>query len=363
MTADIVSALALVARRAAHQSASPSPSPSACAACGGDGGDGDDVLAERADGMVVRHGDAVAKAHAETTDPADHRARLAVASHPLLSGILLPPLPTAAGALLGRPVTSWPYGAPVDPADPDAAPWEETGTLLARLHSVPLDALSRTPLPAMRGPAKVARALARLRAVSPPAPGRPTTPTTTVEPAPAPGTGTVKPPISAPAPGPAPHPIHRAAATLPPWARGEAPPPPSPRALCHGDLHLGQLVRYPVSSGAWVLIDIDDLGAGDPSWDLARPAAWYAAGLLPPSAWERFLGAYRAAGGPAVPAGGDPWPQLDVAARALTVQTAALALVKCAAEHREPDDVERLMIDACARIAAIPAELGAGPPS
>ncbi|MFJ1599079.1 phosphotransferase [Streptomyces sp. NPDC088261] len=339
MTADVVSALALVARRAAHLSVPPS----SCPACGGDGdGAGDVVLAERADGVVVRHGDAVAKAHADTTDPADHRARLAVASHPLLAGILLPPLPTAAGEPLGRPVTSWPYGTPVDPADPDAAPWEETGALLARLHSVPLDALSRTPLPAMRGPAKVARALARLRAASPrparplpahPLPGRPAPPAELA-------------------------PVHRAAATLPPWARGEAPPPPAPRALCHGDLHLGQLVRHPVSGGAWSLIDIDDLGAGDPAWDLARPAAWYAAGLLPPSAWERFLGAYRAARGPAVPAHGDPWPRLDVAARALTVQTTALALAKRAAEHREPDDVERLMIDACARIAAIPAELG-----
>ncbi|QIQ05714.1 phosphotransferase family protein [Streptomyces liangshanensis] len=339
MTADVVSALGRVARRAAHLSASTTGS---CPACGGGG---DAVLAERADGVVVRHGGVVAKAHAESTDAAEHRVRLAVAAHPLLSGILLPPLPAGAGEMFGRPVTSWPYGTPVDPADPDTAPWEETGTLLARLHSVPVDALAetlpRTPLPPMRGPAKVARALARLRAVPSGAPEAET---------------------EAPAQATA-YPVHRAAATLPPWARAEAPPPAAPRALCHGDLHLGQLVRYPVHRGAWVLIDVDDLGVGDPAWDLARPAAWYAAGLLPPAAWERFLGAYRAAGGPAVPADGDPWPRLELAARALTVQTAALALVKCAAERREPDDVERLMVDACTRIAAIPPELGAPPPS
>ncbi|MYZ37537.1 aminoglycoside phosphotransferase family protein, partial [Streptomyces sp. SID4917] len=51
------------------------------------------MLAERGEGVVVRHGEAVAKAHADGTDLAGHRARLAVAAHPRLAGILLPPLP------------------------------------------------------------------------------------------------------------------------------------------------------------------------------------------------------------------------------------------------------------------------------
>ncbi|MFD8691824.1 phosphotransferase family protein, partial [Streptomyces sp. NPDC059651] len=147
---------------------------------------------------------------------------------------------------------------------------------------------------------------------------------------------------------------------LPPWMRDEAPAPTRrAHVLCHGDLHLGQLVRHPAPHGAWLLIDVDDAGPGDPAWDLARPAAWYAAGLLPPEVWFRFLGAYRAAGGPAVRAHGDPWPELDLAARALTVQTAALALAKSVAEHRAPDEVEQVMIDTCARIAALPPELAA----
>ncbi|PWS51315.1 aminoglycoside phosphotransferase, partial [Streptomyces sp. FT05W] len=79
--------------------------------------------------------------------------------------------------------------------------------------------------------------------------------------------------------------------------------------------------------------------------------------------WLRFLDAYRAAGGPAVRADGDPWPELDVVARALTVQTAALALAKSAAEERSPDEVEQLMIDACVRIASLPPELVSEPPS
>ncbi|MBT2493149.1 aminoglycoside phosphotransferase family protein, partial [Streptomyces sp. ISL-96] len=299
------------------------------------------ILADRPDGTVVRHHDVVAKSHAPDTDLAALTARVAIAADPLLTGILLSPLPVPAakaGAALtvlhGRPLTLWPYGTPVDPEDPDAAPWEDAATLLARLHAVAPGALQLpAPLPPMRGPAKAARAVARMKAVEP----HPATPT-----------------------------VLRAWTRLPAWARDEAPDeaprPPDRAALCHGDLHLGQLVRHPpnpAAEGHWLLIDVDDMGVGDPAWDLARPAAWYAAGLLAPDIWHRFLGAYRAAGGTAVRPddGGDPWPQLDVPARALTVQTAALALAKSAAESRPLDEVEEMMIEACARIAALPAEL------
>ncbi|UUN31014.1 phosphotransferase family protein [Streptomyces sp. FIT100] len=323
----LVRALSDVAREAAH---SPGQGE-ACRACGRDVGV--DVLAERADGLVVRHGRAVAKAHASATDHTAHRARVTVAAHPRLAGILLPPLSLPAAAPLdGRPVTAWPYGSPVDPADPDAAPWEAAARLLAGLHTVPLDALP-APLPPMRGPAKVAAAVARMRAAEPA--------------------------------DRAARDVVTAWRRLPAWARGAAPGPAggAPR-LCHGDLHLGQLVRHPAGDGPWYLIDIDDLGTGEPAWDLARPAAWYAAGILSPDVWVRFLGAYRAAGGPAVPpAAYDPWPQLDVPARALTVQTAAVALAKSTAEGRDLDDVERLMADACARIADLPPELDATVPS
>ncbi|WP_418956035.1 phosphotransferase family protein [Streptomyces tritici] len=311
----LLGGLRRLARFAAHRAGVPG----SCAACGG--ALGGDVLADRADGTVVRHGAAVAKAHAPDADPGGHAARVAVAADPALRGILLPPLPLPEDAeVAGRTVTVWPYGVPVDPADPDAAPWEETARLLARLHRTPPPA---GPLPPHRGPAKAARAVARLLA-------------------------------GAPQPDAAP--VLRAWAGLPAWARGEAPPPRAD-VLCHGDLHLGQLVRHPAPDGPWLLIDVDDLGLGEPAWDLARPAAWYAAGILPPDIWAAFLAAYRAAGGPAVPAEGDPWPQLDVPARALTVQTAALALVKSAAENRSPDEVERLMLDACARIASVRTDL------
>ncbi|WP_399882915.1 phosphotransferase [Streptomyces sp. BBFR51] len=272
------------------------------------------TLADRPDATVVRHAGTVAKAHAADADPAGLSRRVTVAAR--LPGVLLPPLAPTPVLLHGRLVTYWPYGAPVDPDDPDAAPWEAAAGLLARLHRT----TPPTAVPAMRGPAKAAQALTRLRGTAPH--------------------------------HPATAPVLAAWAALPAWARGEGAMPDT-TTLCHGDLHLGQLIRHPAPEGPWLLIDVDDLGTGVPAWDLARPAAWYACGLLPPDEWHRFLTAYRAAGGPAVPADGDPWPALDVPARALTAQTAARAVTKAARADRPLDEVERSLVDACARMAGV----------
>jgi hypothetical protein len=280
-------------------------------------GDGHVVLAERPDATVVRVGETVAKAHPADTVAADLAVRLEVATHPRLRTILLRPHAVRAEAE-GRPVTVWPYGAPVDAGDPGAAPWEEAAVLLARLHAVPPDALPG-PLPPMRGPAKAAAAVARLDGLPRSA-----------------AVGTVR----------------RAWRLLPAWATG-GEPYEGPRALCHGDWHLGQLVRHPAPGGRWLLIDVDDLGAGDPAWDLARPAMWFAAGLLAPHTWAGFLAAYRAAGGTAVPPDGDPWDRLDVPARTLAVQTAAVAVAKAAREGRDLDEAEAGVLAACARIAGL----------
>ncbi|MFF3494065.1 aminoglycoside phosphotransferase family protein [Streptomyces sp. NPDC002795] len=310
MTTLIVPALRAEARGAAH------PSGIACV-CGAT------TLADCPDATVVRHGDTVAKAHAPDTDPAELNLRLAVAAHPPLAGVLLRPLRPTATTLDDRLVTFWPHGTPVDPDHPEHAPWEAVGALLARLHCTAAHELPPA-LPPMRGPLKAAQAMARLQTS---APGHP-----------------------------AAKPILDAWHTLPPWARAEAPYAHA-SALCHGDLHLGQLVRHPADSAAWTLIDVDDLGIGDPAWDLARPAAWFACGLLSAEDWTRFLGAYQRTGGAKELSVPDPWPALDVPARALTVQTAALAVAKATDAGRALDEVEEAVIDACARMASVPPQL------
>ncbi|MGH3393027.1 MAG: phosphotransferase family protein, partial [Actinomadura sp.] len=198
--------------------------------------------------------------------------------------------------------------------DLDDAPWEEGARLLARLHAVPVEALPEA-LPVAGGLARVARAVARL-----PESGRD--------------------PVAA---------IHRAYATLPEWVREARPGHGG--GLVHGDWHLGQLVRTP--GAPWRLIDIDDLGTGDPVWDLARPAALYAAGLLPPPIWTRFLLAYQLSGGCAVPADGDPWRHLTVPAQALAVQMAATSVIWATEEDRPLDESELALVATCGRIAAV----------
>lgn len=310
VTTDLLPALTAHATATAHarrgDRTHPGTGPCRCPA--------EPLVTGEDDTTVVRHATTVAKAHAPGTGPAHLALRVATAA--ALPGILLPPLSPAPVVLHGRLVTHWPYGVPVDPDDPDAAPWESAATLLARLHRTP----PPLPVPPMRGPGKAAHAVARLRTAAP------------------------RHPATAP--------VLDAWAALPAWARGEAPTPDT-ATLCHGDFHLGQLIRHPAAGDSWLLIDVDDLGTGVPAWDLARPAAWYACGLLAPDEWHRFLTAYRAADGPAVPSGGDPWTTLDVPARALTAQTAARAVTKAVAAGRPLDEVERSLVDACARMGAV----------
>jgi len=291
------------------------------------------VVSDRSGGVVVRAGEVVLKAHPAGADPAALLARLRLAADPALAAVMVPPLRIPDGLAAadldgwaacadGRLVTAWPAGEPVPAHDPDAAPWEDAAVLLARLHAVPI---GDRDLPAAGGAARLVGAMARLREF---------------------------------ASGAEVADVERAYAVLPPWVSDRALAPTRHDALIHGDWHFGQLIRRAAGVEAWRLVDVDDLGVGDPVWDLARPAALFAAGLLDPDAWHRFLTAYQRAGGPALPPGADPWTVLDVPARALVVQLAATGLAVTAgpatgtglgAERDDDEDVAAL-VASCRRM-------------
>jgi hypothetical protein len=303
--------------------------------------------------LVVRVGDVVVKAHPPGTVERDLRSRLDAARG--LPGVMLAPLglerlecperlehsESPEGLehsgqnerpehderlehMGGRLVTIWPAGEALSPDDladgtmPQDA-WEEGARLLARLHA----ASPPAGVPRAGGPERLVRAMAELARVGDSADSLL---------------------------------IRRAYQTLAAPLRAADQRLVLSRAarsaLTHGDWHLGQLVRH---EGAWLLIDPDDLGVGDPAWDLARPAAWFAAGLLDPDLWHSFLSAYIGAGGTAV-SYDDPWRELDLPARALTVQLAATATVTAMRAGSALDEVAAALVSSCGRIVAAAGE-------
>jgi hypothetical protein len=231
-------------------------------------------------------GGAVLKLHHERTELTALTARLTAACESALTTAFVRPLTSeVVPAPDGSLVTAWPEVPVLGVAD--TIPWPDVGTLLARLHNlpapvtlpahVPSDRLGRAVVRARNLPDEADRELLvqlgerLLREV------RKATDTTKRAQR------------------------HTTESTA-----------PQVNSVVHGDFHLGQVGSW---EGGWRLLDLDDVGVGDPAWDLARPAGFWAAGLLGDREWAEFLDGYRAAGGPAVPRSGDPWPSLDLAAR------------------------------------------------
>lgn len=251
-------------------------------------------------------GEVVLKVHHERTGERDLSARLEAASTATFAPLVVRPLTSSLGRSLdGRLVSAWPLVDVLSPGDGDL-PWAEAGALLARLHLVP----APPALPGHGGVDRVLRAVARIPEGEPSGILRDVGERLVADIAEAGERHTVT--------------------SLP---------------VVHGDWHLGQLAR---TAAGWRLIDLDDLGVGDPAWDLARPAGFWAAGLLDDESWDAFLGAYRAAGGPAVPATGDPWATLDLPARS-AVFVAAVRELRLEAEGHASDTVQ-ILLTACERM-------------
>lgn len=200
-----------------------------------------------------------------------------------------------------RLATIWPRVTVLSTVD--RPPWTEIGTLLAKLHSMPV----QDDPPRLGGHSRLSRAIAWLR--------------------------------------------HSG---LTGWLAdiGDelvgALEYPALTTFAHGDFHLGQLGHTPLHR-SWKLLDVDDFGIGDPAWDLARTAGFWASGLLDDESWTTFLNAYREAGGPAVAPDGDPWPRLQPVARAAMLVAAVQAL-------RTPtsQDTAAALLDACRRLSTEP---------
>ncbi|MGL5851949.1 MAG: phosphotransferase family protein [Phycicoccus sp.] len=286
-----------------------------------------------ADLVIV--GDVVVKVHRASTDGEALGARLAAAALGAGPVWVEPLTPRPRLTPDGRWATAWPRVEVLVPSSANV-PWAGAGGLLARWHTAD-PAAHGAPVPMHGGPDRLGRAAARARLVDHEARrmlvGL--------------GERLVHEVVGS---------ARRFADVADDAARAgrDGGSPVIRPCLVHGDWHLGQLGRQ---GGAWRLLDVDDLGVGDPAWDLGRPAGFWAAGLLDDRSWRSFLDGYREAAGPAVPSTGDPWPHLDLAARCAVFVAAVRELVQgpagpaCDGAAGSVDAADlRSLLTACARM-------------
>lgn len=249
--------------------------------------------------------DVIVSKHPAGTVETELTARLTAASEDPIRQVFIPPLSkTPIAAPDGRLLTFSPRTESLPEDMPP--PWREAGALLARLHAVPIP----DDLPEHGGRQQFAAAVAEADALHP-------------------GGGTDI--------------LRELGRTLiMTW------PTPVRPSVVHGTFDLGRLARLPGTS-MWLLSHPHTLGTGDAAWDLAGPAALWAAGLLDEASWFAFAGGYAAAGG-RTHGEGQEWPGLDHPARCALYMATVAELRRCPAFPKpELSPTAEVLLAACVK--------------
>ena len=126
------------------------------------------------------------------------------------------------------------------------------------------------------------------------------------------------------------------------------------RVWTHGDFHLGQIVFVKDNDRTNAMfIDVDTMCVSIPEWDLARPAALFASGILPPDAWQCFIESYGKNISNHEFNQKNLWSRLDIPAKVMVVKLATSAVNRAIQTKEDLDDSEIQLIETCNAISSV----------
>lgn len=266
---------------------------------------------------VLRFGDVVVKIYDESTPLQHVETSLALIGCREARDLFLQPLCRHVfqiddrHSVTGRLLTLWPAAHTFLPASVEQFEWVESAQLLAKLHSLSI------PSSRLVRPAGWLSRLGRLKSKIETSHAFPAEKKT----------------------------LLAALATLP--RLGSTCWHMHTTSLIHGDWHPGQVAR---SGHELKLIDSDDVGLGDPMWDLARVAGWSLAGVISNEVWNTFFSHYAAARLLNKQQIETVWQNLELPARAAAILSAATGMLHAEKEQRELEDYEKELLESCQRI-------------
>jgi len=259
---------------------------------------------------IVYLENSVSKLHAQYSNVSEIEVRLNLISLDSLRSQFLQPLSRKPEVREGRALTLWPYAKPLPADSLEDVPWNDCAALIAALHKVELE-----PQLVALGSGwlmRLSRSIEKLERMS----------------------ASAERSI-----------ILEAAQTLPlfssaSWTHHK-------QSYIHGDWHPGQVAYY---ENKLVFIDIDDVGIGNRMFDLAKPAAYFLAGLLPNHMWKEFSEGYQNSCNMSQENRDTFWSELELPARAAVIQSAITALTHASENLRALQNFEIELIKSCQRV-------------